>query len=145
MSFDRLSGDVAYRKRRAALGIAVHLRQDHSSQSKPSMKFLRRVHRVLAGHGIGNEQDFLRIEQLLQLLHLRHQLFVHVQASRRVHDQGVKAEVAGLAPGFRRQPLYQGRAGFFALHVAFVDLGVNGFGHNPRCSPPGGTRRPTRE
>ena len=89
------------------------------------MKFLRRVDGVLTGHGIGDEQDHLGVEQLFQPLHFRHELLVDMQAAGRVYYQGVKAEVAGLAPRLAGEPLNQRRARLLALGVALVDLGLN--------------------
>ena len=118
---DGLAGDVANGERRAAARVAVHLGQDHAGEAEARVKILRRVDRVLAGHGVGDEQNLLRVEQLFQPLHLGHQLFVDVQAAGGVDDQRVEAEVARLAAGFRGQPLDQRRAGSLALQVAFVE------------------------
>ena len=106
---DGLPCDVADRQGRAAAGIAVHFRQDHSRESKSSMKFLRRVHGILAGHGVSHEQDLLRVEQLFQPLHFGHQLFVDVQAAGGVHDERVEAEscaprAALPLPAVRQEP-----------------------------------------
>ncbi len=48
---------------------------------------------VLPGHGVGDEQDFDRREQLFQLLQLDHQLFVDMQAAGGVDQQHVASAV----------------------------------------------------
>ena len=117
-------------KRRAAARVAVHLGQHHAGQAEPLMKLRRRVDRVLAGHGVGDEQNLAGVEQLLQPLHLRHQLFVNVQPSGGVHDQRVAAHVARLAPRLASQPLHQRRPGSLALLVALVEPHFNGLRHH---------------
>ena len=80
----------------------------------------------------------LRVEQLLQPLHLAHQLFVDVQAAGGVDDERVAAHVAGLAAGLAGQPLDQRRTGWFALLVAFVERGFDGFGDDLELLARGG-------
>ena len=63
-------------------------------------------HGVLPGHGVGHEQDLHRIELLLQLLQLHHQLVVDVQAAGGIHQQHVAPAVDRLA----RAPSAPGRA-----------------------------------
>ena len=60
---DGLAGDLANRKRRAAAGIAVHLGEDDAGQRQLLVELVGGVDRVLSGHGVGDEQDLLRIEQ----------------------------------------------------------------------------------
>ena len=56
---DGQAGDVANRKRRAASGIAIHFGED--PPVTPSLwNSPADLHGVLSGHGIGDEQDFLR-------------------------------------------------------------------------------------
>ena len=93
----RLPGDVADRKRRAAAGIAVHLGQDHAGDAEALVELVGDLHGVLAGHGVGDEQDLDRVELLLQLLQLRHQLVVDVQAAGGIHQQHVAAGLHGFA------------------------------------------------
>ncbi len=127
---DRLAGDVANRQRRAAACVAVHLGQDDARQSQTGMKVGGRVDRVLAGHGVGDEENFAGVEQLLEPLHLAHQLFVDVQPPGRVDDERVAAHVAGLAPSLGGQALNQRGTGRLALLIALVELGFDGFGHH---------------
>ncbi len=75
------------------------------------MELIRRPHRVLPGHRIGNEQNLLRIQQALQHLHLLHQLLIHVQTTGRIHNQRVAAGIDRLTTCLLRQPLHQRGAG----------------------------------
>ncbi len=83
---------------------------------------------VLAGHGVGDEEDLAGVEELFEALHLVHQLFVDVEAAGGVDDEGVAAHDAGFAAGFFGEALDEGGAGGLAFLVAFVELGFNGFG-----------------
>ena len=56
---DGLAGDVANGDGRAAAGVAVHLGEDDAGEAEALMKVLRRVDGVLAGHGVGDEEDLL--------------------------------------------------------------------------------------
>ena len=99
----RLPGDVADGKRRAAAGIAIHLGEDDAGDAQALVEFVGRFDRVLAGHGVGHEQDLDRVELLFQLLQLDHQLVVDVQAAGGIHQQDVAAGVGGFAPRRARQ------------------------------------------
>ena len=118
---DGLAGDVADGERRAAAGVAVHLGEDHAGESETSMKVLRGVDGVLAGHGVGDEEDLLRAEELFEALHLGHQIFVDVEAAGGVDDERVAAHDDGFAAGFFGKALNKRGAGGLALLVAFVE------------------------
>ena len=92
----RLPGDGADGKRRAAARIAIHLGQDDAGDAELLVELVGRFHRVLPGHGVGHEQDFDRIQQCLQLLQLVHQLIVDVQAAGGIDQQNVAAGVRPL-------------------------------------------------
>ncbi len=96
---DGLAGDVANGERRAAACIAVHLGEDDAGEAEALVEVRGRVDRVLAGHGVGDEENLAGVEQLFQPLHLAHQLFVDVQAAGGIDDERVAAHVAGLAAG----------------------------------------------
>ena len=101
--------------------VAVHLGEDDAGEAEALVKILRGVDGVLAGHGVGDEEDLLRVEQLFELLHLGHQLFVDVQAAGGVDDERVAAHDEGFAAGFCGQALDERGAGGFAFRVAFVE------------------------
>ncbi len=94
------------------------------------MELLRGVDGVLAGHGVSHEENLLRVEELLEPLHLAHQILVDVQAAGGIHDQRVEAEVARFAPRLCGEPFNECRAGGLALGVALVDLRVDGLGND---------------
>src|SRR5208337_419974 len=54
---DGLSRNLANGKRRTASGIAGHLSEDYAGERKFLVELIGGAHRVLSGHGIGNEQN----------------------------------------------------------------------------------------
>ena len=70
---------------------------------------------VLAGHGVGDEENFAGVEELFEALHLAHQLFVDVQAAGGVDDERVAAHDAGFAAGFLGEALDQRGTGGLRL------------------------------
>ena len=67
---------------------------------------------VLAGHGVGDEEDFGGVEQGFELGHLVHEGFVDAEAAGGVDDEDVAAEVGGVAAGFLGEAEDFGGAGF---------------------------------
>ena len=57
---DRLAGDLAHRERRAAARIAVGLGEDDAGQVERRAEGARGIDRVLAGHGVDDEQPLVR-------------------------------------------------------------------------------------
>ena len=57
---DGLAGDVADGERRAAAGVAVHFGEDDAGEAEAGVEVLRGVDGVLAGHGVGDEENLLR-------------------------------------------------------------------------------------
>ena len=78
---DGRAGDVADGEGCAAAGVAVHLGEDGSGDGEEIVEGLRGVDGVLAGHGVGDEQDLGGAQDRLELGELRHQVFVDVEAS----------------------------------------------------------------
>ena len=62
---DRALRHFAHRKRRAAARIAIELRQDDARQPERVVKMRGHADRLLAGRGIGHEQNLLRLEEFL--------------------------------------------------------------------------------
>ena len=89
----------------AATGIAVHFGEDDAGEREAGVKILGGVDGVLAGHGVGDEEDLLRAEKLFEALHFGHQVFVDVEAAGGVDDQRVAAHDDGFAAGFFREAL----------------------------------------
>ncbi len=52
---------------------------------------------VLAGHGVGDEQNLYRVKLLFQLLQLHHQVVIDVQAAGGIDQQDIAAGVGGFA------------------------------------------------
>ena len=94
------SGDVADGEGGAAAGVAVHLGEDGSGDGEAVVEGLGGVDGVLAGHGVGDEEDFGGVEEFFELGHLVHEDGVDAEAAGGVDDEDVAAEVAGFAEGF---------------------------------------------
>jgi hypothetical protein len=83
---DGLAGDLLDGERGAAAGVAVELRQDEAVEGEAPVELGRGAHRVLADHGVGDEEDVLRLDRLLDLLELDHELLVDREAAGGVVD-----------------------------------------------------------
>ena len=96
---DRLAGDRAHRKRRAAAPVAVHARQHDAGEADALVELPGEIDRVLAGQRVGDEQHFVRVGGVADLDHLRHQRLVDMGAAGGVEQHDVVAlEARG---GFR--------------------------------------------
>src|ERR1019366_10647268 len=102
---DGLSSNLPNGNRRAAASIAVHLGEDDAGKRELLMEFIGRADRVLSSHRIGDKQNFLRIEQPLERLHLLHKLLIDVETSSSIDDKHVAASVDGFAARFLGKPL----------------------------------------
>src|SRR4051812_11187129 len=96
---DRLAGDGLDRQRGAAARVAVELGQHDAVELRDLGELLGYVDRVLAGHRVDDQQDDVRLDRLLDLGQLLHQVLVDVQAAGRVDDQHVLAVALGLVEG----------------------------------------------
>jgi len=94
------SGDVADGEGRAAAGVAVHLGEDDAGDAEPVVEGLSGVDGVLAGHGVGDEEDLGGFEVGFEGGHLVHEELVDAEAAGGVDEEDVAAEVAGVAEGF---------------------------------------------
>ena len=97
---DGLAGDLADGERGAAAGVAVHLGEDGAGDLELVVEGLGGVDGVLAGHGVGDEEDFGGGEEGLELGHFVHEGFVDAEAAGGVDDEDVAAEIGGVAAGF---------------------------------------------
>ncbi len=93
------SGDVADGEGGASAGVSVHLGEDGSGDGEVVVEGLGGVDGVLAGHGVGDEEDLAGVEELLESGHLVHESGVDVVAAGGVDDEDVAAEVGGFAAG----------------------------------------------
>ena len=62
---DGLAGDLADGEGGAAAGVAVHFGEDGAGDVEAVVEGLGGVDGVLAGHGVGDEEDFGGVEELL--------------------------------------------------------------------------------
>ena len=70
---DRLAGDGAHRKCRAAAAVAVDAGEDDAGDADALVEILGEIDRVLAGQAVGDEQDLMRLGGGLDFGHLGHQ------------------------------------------------------------------------
>ncbi len=96
---DRLAGDGAHRQRGATTGVSIHLGQDHAGERQRLAKRLRRVGRILTGHGIDHEQGFHRLGDPVQFSDLGHHGLVDRQTARGIHNQHIAETDAGMLHG----------------------------------------------
>ena len=61
------------------------------------MELLGAFNGILAQHRVGDEQDFIRLDGVLDLAKLVHQRFVNVKPAGRVDDHNVVGNITGLA------------------------------------------------
>ena len=88
---DRLVHHAADRERRTAARIAVELGEHHAVDVQALVEGLRRVHRVLTGHGVHHEERLLRVDRLLDRGDLVHHLLIDRQAAGGIDDHGREA------------------------------------------------------
>ena len=61
MQLDRPAGDGAHGERRAAAPVAVDAGEHDAGDADALVEGARHVHGVLAGQGVGDEQDLVRV------------------------------------------------------------------------------------
>ena len=106
----RLAGDVADGERRAAARIAIHLGEDDAGDAQPLVELVGRFDGVLAGHGVGHEEDLDRVELLFELLQLGHEIVVDMQAAGGIHQQHVAPGVDGFLAARRARQIERQRS-----------------------------------
>ena len=145
---DRLAGDRLDRQRGAAARVAVELGEHDAVELGGLGELLGDVDGVLAGHRVDDQQHDVRLDRLLDVGQLLHQLLVDVQAARGVDDQHVLAVALGLVERPARDVdrvavgalLVDGRAGLGADLDELLDRGrpvdVAGRDARPRSRAP---------
>ena len=104
-SLDRLAGDRAHRQGGAAAGVAIDPRQHNAGQADLFLEITRRGDRVLAGHGIGDQQGFHRLDDVPHRRRLGHHRGVDRGPPGGVQEDHVEA----LQTGRRHRPFGDGR------------------------------------
>ena len=84
----------------AAAGVAVHFGEDGAGDLQLVVEGFGGVDGVLAGHGVGYEEDLGGGEELFELGHLVHEGLVDAEAAGGVDDEDVAGGVDGFAAGF---------------------------------------------
>ena len=100
---DRLSGNGADGKRRAASRVAVQLGQHHGVDIQPLVEALSGVHRVLTGHGVHDQHDLVWLDGGLDVFQLVHQSLVHMQTAGGVQKHHVVTVLTGVEDGLLRR------------------------------------------
>ena len=99
---DGLADDSLDGQGRAAAGVAVHLGEDDAVEVQAVVEGLRRLHGVLAGHRVHDEQRLRGLDGLVQGGNLVHQLLVHGQAAGGIDDDHAVALGLRLPDGVLR-------------------------------------------
>ncbi len=92
---DRLAGDRAHRQCRAASSVAVDAGEHDAGERHARIEILGEIDGVLAGERVGHEKRLVRRRDLLDRLHLVHQVFVDMGAAGGVEQQHVVAAASG--------------------------------------------------
>jgi len=95
---DGTPGHGADAQRRAAAGVPVQLGEHDAVNVDPLTELLGRGHRVLAGHGVDDEEDVVRLDRAAHARQLVHELVVDVQPARGVDDRHVAVGARELDP-----------------------------------------------
>ena len=88
---NRAAGRDSQRERGPAPGVTVELGQHHAVDTDRLVEGGSDVDRLLAGHGIGDQQRLGGADRLLEPDQLSHQLLVDLQPPGRVEDDDVGA------------------------------------------------------
>ena len=88
---DRATGDGPHRQCRAAARVAVDPGQHDTGQGQAGLEPLRHIDSVLAGHRIGDQQNFIGIDGSVHRSRFRHQRLVDLQPAGSVENDHVNA------------------------------------------------------
>ena len=100
--FNRFAGYMAYGQCRTAARITVHLGQYDAGQRQGFIKCLSSVHRILAQHGIDDEQSFNRVDRRMKRFDFVHHLFIDCQATGGIDHQYIVKMFFGVIDGGSR-------------------------------------------
>ena len=90
---DGFSGNGLDRQGRAASGIAVQLGEHNGVDIQPLIKGLGGIHRILAGHGVNHQHNFIGLDGGLDVFQLFHQCLIHMQPSGGIQKNHISLAV----------------------------------------------------
>ena len=85
----RFAGHTHHRQRRTTTGVTIKLGQHHTVETNLLVKQHCGVHRVLANHGVNDEQRFVRLDGLPHRPQLRHQVLIDGQPTSSIDQDDV--------------------------------------------------------
>ena len=133
------SGDLADGKGGSAAGVAIHFGEDGAGDGEEVVEGFGGVDGVLAGHGVGDEEDFGGVEVALEVGHFLHEGLIDAGAAGGVDDEDVAAEVGGFAFGFAGEAEDFGSSVLrLRVEFAFVEVDAGGFGDEGELLAGGG-------
>src|SRR3970282_333640 len=88
---DGNAGDGADGEGASTAGVAVKLREDEAGEAYGAVELLRGVHRLLARHGVGDEQDLRGLQRLPEVRQLLQPLRDQLDVADRVHQHRGRA------------------------------------------------------
>ena len=84
-----------------ATGVTVQLGEDNTGIVEALVELLGGVHGILTGHGIHHEEDFVRIDGVLDVGNLLHQFLVDGKTAGGIHDDNIMSLGPCLADGIQ--------------------------------------------
>ena len=87
--FYRPARDSPYRQCRAAASVPVHLGQDDPVDSHHAVEVFRDIDRILSGHRVNHQHDFVRFDQRLDIVKFIHQFVVDMQSAGCIDDHDI--------------------------------------------------------
>ena len=87
--FDRTAGDLPHRQRSTATRITIKTRQHNAGHTHRIIKGSRSCYRILTGHGIGNQQYFMRVCRGADITQFGHQRFIDTDPACRIQNKHV--------------------------------------------------------
>ena len=89
------------------------------------MELLRAFHRILAKHGVGDEEDLVRVDRVLEFAKFLHQRFIDVKPPGRVYNHDIVRCIARFAQSTLT------KIQRFVVRIAFPNLYADVFGDQP--------------
>ena len=90
---------MTHRQSGTAASVAIGLGEDHAGQRQGFMEGLGSIGGVLAGHGVDDEQGFLRRTDTVKSLYLVHHVGIDMQAAGGIDDHHIMELDLGVLEG----------------------------------------------